>query len=545
MSIASNLQSILEARYGRDVRQAIHDSIEEINIIAETATNTAQSSQDSARSYAQTTKTYEQQTRALRDEAEAYKDDAFSTTPEGYEAVVQKVNGLDVSVERGSSFIKTGTADGRCLINKIYGMSVQEGVPTPSVPVEIKDLDVKIRNIGKNLIYFPYTRHTEAEFPFIYKLNGITFNFQQDGSIILTGTATAEVAVNINTPYDWNYANDLRRNCTYYLSDGRKDNGVRHANGCLQMVLLSGDNERLWVGSTIDTGLDSLTVTDEIDAKYTKWGVRVVVQSGQTCNGVVIRPMVSFSDDTTYVKGLPMDNVKNMGIVLRALEVEADDNYNLVKDGKYYIADTLEETNERCQIVRRIGHKVFDGSENWSKADTEITDKYRKTIILSNIPSYAQLNTTLTATNKKGYIVSSAYPEAMTNNLLHPYKGAETIALHDTNHWIQIYDERYNSNDDMAEWKAHLAEEPLVVNYRLYKTEIEKISTTDAQIMYNLISEDGSTTLELASDIDTDMEVMIPTSIATGKSLNAYAQAKLNAVKLEELQTALLEMESV
>ena len=51
-----------------------------------------------------------------------------------------------------------------------------------------------------------------------------------------------------------------------------------------------------------------------------------------------------------------------------------------------------------------------------------------------------------------------------------------------------------------------------------------------------------STSLALNSDIDTDMEVMIPYSNTAAKALEGNVQSKLNATKLLEIQTALLEM---
>lgn len=547
MSVEQNLQAIMNARYGRDVRQSIHDAIEDINEVAVSAQGIASTSSENARAYALMAREHEQQARALRDEAETFSENAFSTTPEGYETVAQKVSGLELSVETGNKFNKAGTAKGNCLINKVYGMSVQEGVPSPSIPLDIKDFNLTLYNTGKNLIYFPYTNHPESHFPFTYTLNGITYNFQQDGSIILNGTTTdKESAVNINTPYTWDIANELVAGRTYYITDGREGENARHPNGYVQFVLVSEDDERIWVEGSVNnkgTTIATFTNTGQVDEKFNRWGARVCVSVGQTCNNVVVKPMVSFSDDLTYVKGRPNEKIET-SIVLRALEVEANDTYNFVKNGNYYIADTLEENENGYEIIRRVGHKVFDGSENWKTVNVEgeVGDIKRKYLIDNQIPSYAQLGTSLTATNKKGYVTSSAYPEAMTNGHTHPYKMDETIALHDTNHWIQVYDERYNSNNDLAEWKAHLAEEPLVVNYRLYKTEIEPISTTDAQILYNLISDDGNTILELVSDIDTDMEVMIPTTVTTATVLKGYNRAKLNSIKLDEMRTALLEL---
>lgn len=497
-----------------------------------------------AKDNADLSKDYATQSLESSREAERYKNQAFLATPEGYEAVAEKVVDLDLISERGNSFVRENTSRGKCLINKVYGMSERD-----EDNKEIKDFKLELVNSGKNLVYFPYTGHSVTQFPFTYLMNGIIYNFQQDGSIILNGTATSdkESAININTPYTWNLASELIAGRTYYITDGRESENARHPNGYVQFVLVSEDDERYWAKNTVDnkgSSIATFTNTGQVDEKFNRWGIRVCVSAGQTCNNVVIKPMVSFSDDLTYEKGLPKDTIET-NIVLRALEVEADDTYNFVKNGKYYIADTLEENENGYEIIRRVGHKVFDGSENWKVrtiTGSETDDLYKKIIELADVPSYAQFNTTLITPNKKGYITSSAYPEVMTNGLTHPHKGAQTIGLHDAVHWIQVYDERYNKADDMTEWKAHLAEEPLVVNYRLYKTVVEQVSTEDVEKLCNLISSEKSTSLALNSDIDTDMEVMIPYSNTAAKALEGNVQSKLNATKLLELQTALLEM---
>lgn len=500
-----------------------------------------------AKDNADLSKDYASQSLESSREAERYKNQAFLATPEGYEAVAEKVVDLDLVSERGNNFIRENTSKGKCLINKVYGMSEQK-VPTPESPKEIKDFKLNLVNSGKNLAYFPYSGHPESQFPFTYSFNGIVYTFKQDGTIVLNGQADSEKesAININSPFGYEMCTDLIENRTYYITDGREGEETRHPNGYCQFVLKSEDGETFWAKNTVDNTskrIATFTKGANVDPKFTRWGLRVCVSKNQVCNNVVIKPMVSFSDDLTYEKGLPKDTIET-NIVLRALEVEANDTYNYVKNGKYYIADTLEESDKGYQIVRRVGHKVFDGSESWKtvNVDGEVGDIKRKYVIDNQIPSYAQLGTALTTTNKKGYVISSAYPEAMTNGHTHPYKKDETIALHDTNHWIQVYDERYNKADDLEQWKAHLAEEPLVVNYRLYKTVVEQVPTEDVEKLCNLISSKEYTSLALNSDIDTDMEVMIPYSNTAAKALEGNVQSKLNATKLLELQTALLEM---
>ena len=540
MSVEQDLQAILTARYGRDVRQSIHDAIEDINTVAKSADSVAQSAQNSALTYSQLAKDYKDEAKALRDEAQEYSENAFSATPEGYAEVVQKVNGLDIAVRTGKTFLVEDSTNGNCLVKTIYGMSEQDGTPAPTAPMPIKDMQVKLRNKGKNLVYFPHTGHPMSQYPFTYKINGVTFVFLEDGTIIANGTATSDAAANINSFYAYDTSNDLVKGRTYYISDGREGIGT-HYDGYVQFTLTNADDEHGWVTGTSNTGKAEYTYDGD---QYDRWGIRVNVAKGQTANHVVIKPMVSYSDDTSYVMGTPKED-KETDIILRALEVEADDNYNLVKDGKYYIADTLDDTENGYVITRRVGHVVLDGTENWTKSDTNEEGAYRRILNDSRFPSYAQLGTTLPTPNKKGYIVSSAYPECMTNGLRHPYYCSVAIALHDTGHWCQIYDERYNGASDIAEWKAHLAEEPLTVNYRLFKWEKEIVSSADAQILYNLISEEGSTTLELVSDVDGVMDVIIPSTTAAGVALTGYINARLNTVKLNEMQTALMELEGV
>lgn len=54
MGIVQNLEKILQARYGRDVRQAIHDSISDLNEIANTAQTSAKAYYEGTQRLAQT-----------------------------------------------------------------------------------------------------------------------------------------------------------------------------------------------------------------------------------------------------------------------------------------------------------------------------------------------------------------------------------------------------------------------------------------------------------------------------------------------------------
>ena len=186
MGIEQYLQQILSARYGRDVRQSIHDSIYEINEIAKQAEYDASTAPESAKAYAQAALASEQAAEDYKTAAEQAAQQAMSGTPEGYADLVAKVN--SIYRQTATSYNVVGTSEGSALAHTIYGMSVQDGTPTPSVPVEIKSAKADFKCVGKNLIPYPYYRQSG------YSSQGMTGTYGDDGIITINkeaGSATA------------------------------------------------------------------------------------------------------------------------------------------------------------------------------------------------------------------------------------------------------------------------------------------------------------------------------------------------------------------
>ena len=181
MSITSDLEQILSARYGKDVRQAIHDSIEEGYNIAVQAQGIAETSQESAKAYAQAALASEQAAEDYKTAAEQAAEQAMSGTPEGYADLVAKVN--SIYRQTATSFNVVGTSEGSALARTIYGMSVQDGTPTPSVPVEIKSAKADFKCVGKNLLPYPYYRQSG------YSTQGMTGTYGDDGIITINKEA--------------------------------------------------------------------------------------------------------------------------------------------------------------------------------------------------------------------------------------------------------------------------------------------------------------------------------------------------------------------
>lgn len=98
-AISQVLYDILHARFGKDVRQAIHDGIElgydiasDAKVTAETAQDSASASATAAANSASAAQTAANNASISAGLAEQYKDAAFHTTPAGYEDFVSDTN---------------------------------------------------------------------------------------------------------------------------------------------------------------------------------------------------------------------------------------------------------------------------------------------------------------------------------------------------------------------------------------------------------------------------------------------------------------------
>ena len=101
-------------------------------------------------------------------------------------------NGIVVWTEKilkaisGISPLTLGScADNQSIVNyTMYGNSVQNETPTPANPIEIESVGIR----SSNLLPYPYKAKTST-------VNGVTFTMNNDGSILINGTAKAATTV--------------------------------------------------------------------------------------------------------------------------------------------------------------------------------------------------------------------------------------------------------------------------------------------------------------------------------------------------------------
>lgn len=518
MSITSDLEQILSARYGKDVRQAIHDSIEEgynIAVQAEGKATTAQDSASASASAAAQSSTIALQSAQL---AEQYKNEAFSGTPEGYADLVAKVN--SIYRQTATSYNVVGTSEGSALAHTIYGMSVQDGTPTPSVPVEIQSAKADFRCVGKNLIPYPYYYHTSRT------ENGITFTDNGDGSVTANGTATDNTRFYFtHTNFPFNVNPKFAYIFSVEFSYSTTNLNVRAEVACYNGTTFIGGSG-VWriideTGSVVINSLSTLT--------YDRLSIYVNIPSGVTVNNLTFKPMLTLEDaDQTYELYKHTDVTTDL--TLRAIEVASTDDYNLVRDGKYYIADTVDwSEDDGYEITRRVASSTiseltgFIRTINWQGKQTFV---------------YRDDTTKRTPSNHKSFALSSGYEPQIRDAYISGTASDYGIFTTPTGGIVFAMPlNSYSSKDDFLADQGNQN-----VQYVLITPTTEPITSEQAQALLSLKSYDEATSISATGDIEPSLDLEYSKDRNTALALTGHNLAHKNALKLNDINTALIEL---
>lgn len=227
------------------------------------------------------------------------------------------------------------------------------GVPSPNpmYPQEIQNVDItEIKTVGKNLLTYPYLNGSKTQ-------SGIYWTDIGDGTIKASGTneLTGQNIFHCRTRLETEAPLILKpgtytvSGCpsggsisTYYIQVGKTLNGA-------------------WCTLGIDYGEGAtFTITED-----TQIQIQPVIAAGvMTVNVsnvgfIVFKPMLQLGSKVTEYEPYKTSVITTSSIKFRAVEVSTLDNYTYEKDGKYYVADTVEKTVDGYQLVQRIGEIVY------------------------------------------------------------------------------------------------------------------------------------------------------------------------------------------
>lgn len=512
MSITSDLEQILSARYGKDVRQAIHDSIEEGYNIAVQAQGIAETSQESAKAYAQAALASEQAAEDYKTAAEQAAEQAMSGTPEGYADLVAKVN--SIYRQTATSFNVVGTSEGSALARTIYGMSVQDGTPTPSVPVEIKSAKADFKCVGKNLLPYPYYRQSG------YSTQGMTGTYGDDGIITINkeaGSVTAHFRLYDgykllipNTRYKLSMSLENTNSASVYISVNQRDIAAIRNKA-------SGNYEYAFT-----TPNELLNTTQ----------MAIYFGANDVESNCKVKVMLTLADvDQTYEVNQHKDITTNL--TLRSIEVASTDDYTYERDGKYYIADTVDwSEDEGYKITRRINEVIYNGTESWNTNTVSGNRHAFFRNLADNVPPRTQNNIIYAICNR----FSATSRNDFVNNTV-------TNVFAQNNSSLEImFVTSDTSITTVAQWKTWLESNNLIVNYILATPTTESITSEQAQALLSLKTYDEATSISATGEIEPSLDLEYSKDRNTALALTGHNLAHKNALKLNDINTALIEL---
>lgn len=524
MSVEQNLEQILSARYGKDVRQSIHDAIYDINEVAKDAEYHASTAPTSAQAYANAALAAEQAAQQAKQDAEAAAEQAMSGTPTGYEQLVSDVYSLETKED--TVLADTPTFTGRVLLDKMYGMSIQDGTPTPSVPVAINSAKANFQNGGKNLINLDLSilqaLNTLGTWSGrTYTRNNISFTINTDGTVSVRttndGASGGASLILISNHSVSGYI--IGKN---YTIKGCPSGGSG-STYCLALNYRRGSSDNVHAVEDYGSGANkTFENTFDVFYPYIWVGSGTVITTPKVFN-----PMLCLSDfeDKTFNIFKGKQSV-TADLVLRAIEVTSSDDYNLVKDGKYYIADTLEKIDGGYQITRRTSYITFNGTESWDMSGTiGSSDNPRR---YSLPPQYWAQNVMMSGNARIGSL-SDKFAFVVQNNV---EWGNFNIAW---NGYFLFYDKNgnFNSKSEFLAWLSSNAPSFLVP---IITPTVETVSNADAKKLLSLKSYDEATYVAQTEDTEGVMVLEYGKTNYATKALSGYVEAEQNSIRLDDLE---------
>ena len=369
-NIKEYLAQILSARYGKDVRQAIHDSIKDINDIATGAQDSATAAAGKAVEKANEALASSQNASGKAQEALESAEQAATyakqaETVSGIHIASKEIAGVikpgDFKVEEdgtvwmiktvaGESMVLDDSVAGGLKIDRICGRSKQETgiitddkgneivIPNPEYPQPIvsagqklvdgvvTDVGISKKLTGKNLLKNTAKSQT---------INGVTFTVNEDGSVTVDGTATSITFLLLN----W-----FTLEVGDYVVSGCPTGGNKTTYSI--KIDYAGT-------STFDTGTGKTFTNDGGSLKVT-----IRIEGGATVSNLVFKPMIRLAsiEDDTYepyteqtltlnrvLRGIPLG--QTIPDVIKSSPAHMDGVYWDEKTQKYYIGDTEDGVN--------------------------------------------------------------------------------------------------------------------------------------------------------------------------------------------------------
>ena len=295
---------------------------------------------------------------AIEAAGEAKKQSVLDSIPDEYEELSALADqnhrnkaGAIVLDAEGESIVVNDASEYPLQNLKVFGRSTQDGTPTPDAPVDIVSANVaEIVAFGGNLIPYPYKDGTSKT------MNGITYTVNEDGSILVNGTATD------NSNFTLSASDEVVKLPKGWVSTSL---GIGFGSDIVQI-----QNDIFCDGVYLTTIQNQLEKSAKrfFETNVEFRGSRIKVASGVTVNNVLVYPVICCSENAIPYEPGAEKQTAALSHALPGIPVSSGGNYTDA-DGQRWICDEVDLA--RGVYVQRIGQITLDNSRTYYyNADT-------------------------------------------------------------------------------------------------------------------------------------------------------------------------------
>lgn len=379
------------------------------------------------------------------------------------------------------------------------------GIPSPN-PNYLQDIQhttiSKIKTQNKNLIPYPYyeTSHTD---------NGI------DWAVVpLNGTITANGAATSDSDFHilMGSVNTMTAEPGTYILSGCPAGGS-DSSYALRVGKKVGDGYAI-IGQDIGEGFE-FTLTEKTELYF-----YIRIFNGATVENMTFKPMLRRASIEDDVFEVGKSSTTSIALTLRAIEVTENDDYTYVKDGKYYIADTVELIDDIYYKIQRIYRHVVDACNSYTAPRAFIKLPYAMKMY-TELSGIFSMCTRFTAVKHSG-LVNSTDNSCGGQGDTYAFR-ADSLGL-----------------ASAGDWTTWFTENETIVDYVLAEPIVTQLSDDEMKALYQLKSFKSVTHLSTDSAIDALIDVEYGTSKVGAYTLDAHN--KIHSIMFQLAQESEVEV---
>lgn len=342
-----------------------------------------------------------------------------------------------------------------------------------------------------------------------------------DGYLYIANERADQIADDYNTSSTYNIGDYCRRENYIYKCNSNSVTGNWDSTKWDRVKVMESIvdvNERIDVESnTFSASGESFALTSTSEGSvlaHTLYGMSVQDGTPTPSSPVDIESSVANFTCTNS------DNTESITIttdlVLRAIEVTSSDDYNLVRGGKYYIADSVDWSEDDGYVLtRRIANASITDFTDWRYSPLE------KNVAIQVSTVFGQYIVLPSNDDTKGYIICN-YLETQTRNDV--VSGTEKgIAISRARNVI-VFIEGMTSLEDYQSW---ISGKTVEINAILDTPTIEQLTAKQAEALLLLKTYDTATSITCTADVSPTMAIEYAKERVPALALSGHNESEL------------------